>query len=177
MRKTNIVPWSKEWASIFEKEAMILNEIFQDTAIHIHHIGSTSIKTIGYAKPIIDILIVVDDISSIDRLNSSMLELGYEVKGENGISGRRFFQKGGDQRTHHVHVFQQGDKQINFHLDFKRYLLQHPEQAARYRQKKLELATQYPDDHHRYQEGKQELVSELARLAKQWGEKTRTLRD
>ncbi|SHS15202.1 dephospho-CoA kinase [Mycobacteroides abscessus subsp. abscessus] len=177
MRKTNIVPWSEEWASEFEKEAGLLKQIFQDNVIDIHHIGSTSIKTIGYAKPIIDILIAVHDISRVDRLNTSMLELGYEAKGENGIPGRRFFQKGGDHRTHHVHVFQEGDNQINFHLDFKRYLLQHPKQAARYKQKKLELANQYPDAHHRYQEGKQVLVSELAQLATQWAEEIRTLRD
>jgi GrpB-like predicted nucleotidyltransferase (UPF0157 family) len=177
MRKTNIVPWSEEWARVFEKEAKVLNNIFQDNVIDIHHIGSTSIKTIGYAKPIIDILMVVHDISSVDHLNPSMLELGYEAKGENGIPGRRFFQKGGDHRTHHVHVFQEGDKQINFHLDFKKFLLQHPDQAARYKQKKLDLATKYPNEHHRYQEGKQDLVSELAELAKQWGEEIRTLRD
>lgn len=177
MRKTNIVPWSEEWARVFEKEAKVLNNIFQDNVIDIHHIGSTSIKTIGYAKPIIDILMVVHDISSVDHLNPSMLELGYEAKGENGIPGRRFFQKGGDHRTHHVHVFQEGDKQINFHLDFKKYLLQHPDQAAKYKQKKLELATKYPHEHHRYQEGKQDLVSELAELAKQWAEEIRILRD
>lgn len=177
MRKTNIVPWSEEWANLFEKEAGLLKQIFQDNMIDIHHIGSTSIKTIGYAKPIIDILIVVYDISSVDLLKASMLELGYEAKGENGIPGRRFFQKGGNHRSHHVHVFQEGDKQINFHLDFKRYLLQHPEQAAKYKQKKLELASQFPDEHHRYQEGKQELVSELADLATKWGEELRTLKD
>jgi len=177
MRKTNIVPWSEEWASLFEKEAKLLHNIFQDNVIDIHHIGSTSIKTIGYAKPIIDILMVVHDISSVDYLNPSMLELGYEAKGENGIPGRRFFQKGGDYRTHHVHVFQEGDKQISFHLDFKMYLLKHPDQAARYKQKKLELAIKFPNEHHRYQEGKQDLVSELADLAKQWGEELRALRD
>lgn len=177
MRKTIIVPWSEEWAHVFEKEAFLLKNIFQDHLIDIHHIGSTSIKTIGHAKPIIDILIVVHDLSSVDLLNPSMLELGYEAKGENGIAGRRFFQKGGDHRSHHVHVFQEGDQQINFHLDFKRYLLQHPEQAARYEQKKLELAAKYPDEHHRYQEGKQDLVSELAELATKWAEQLRTVRD
>jgi GrpB-like predicted nucleotidyltransferase (UPF0157 family) len=177
MRKTNIVPWSEEWASLFEEEATIIKTIFQESLLEIHHIGSTSIKTIGYAKPIIDILVVVKDISSVDLLNPQLIELGYEAKGENGIPGRRFFQKGGDNRTHHVHFFQNGDEQIHYHLDFKTFLLEHPEQAYRYKQKKLELVSKFPNEHQKYQEGKQELVSELAELAARWGAKYRTRRE
>lgn len=177
MRKTHIVPWTEEWAVLFEKEAKILDRIFQENVVNIHHIGSTALSTVGYAKPIIDILLEVKDLTDVDRLNPTMLSQGYVAKGENGIPGRRFFQKGGDNRTHHVHVFQIEDKQIEFHLDFKNYLLQHPEEAIRYRKKKLELAANYPDEHQYYQEGKQELVSELARAASEWGNNQRLFRD
>jgi GrpB-like predicted nucleotidyltransferase (UPF0157 family) len=174
MRKTHIVPWTEEWTVLFEKEAKALERIFQENVIKIHHIGSTAIPTIGYAKPIIDILLEVKDLSDVDRLNPAMLNQGYEAKGENGIPGRRFFQKGGDNRTHHVHVFQTDDKQIDFHLDFKNYLLLHPEQAKRYTEKKLELAAKFPNEHQSYQEGKQELVAYLAIAASEWGKSQRS---
>jgi GrpB-like predicted nucleotidyltransferase (UPF0157 family) len=177
MRKTHIVPWTEKWAVLFEQEAKVLESIFQENIINIHHIGSTAIPTIGYAKPIIDILVEVKDLSHVDPLNHAMFLEGYEAKGENGIPGRRFFQKGGDNRTRHVHVFQTDDKQVDFHLDFKNYLLLHPEEATRYRNKKLELAEKYPNEHHFYQEGKQELVAELAKAASEWGSRQRINRD
>jgi hypothetical protein len=37
-----------------------------------------------------------------------MLALGYEPKGENGTTGSRYFPKGKDNRTHHLHIFQVG---------------------------------------------------------------------
>lgn len=45
------------------------------------------------AKPVIDILIEVNDLGSAARFEKGMKMLGYESKGENGIPGRRFFQK------------------------------------------------------------------------------------
>ncbi|WP_411830965.1 GrpB family protein [Paenibacillus peoriae] len=58
--------------------------------------------------------------------NHFMQEIGYEPKGENGITGQRFFQKGGDNRTHHVHIFQVGSNEIERHLAFRDYLREHP---------------------------------------------------
>ncbi|MBT2701308.1 GrpB family protein [Bacillus sp. ISL-40] len=37
-----------------------------------------------------------------------MVEIGYDPRGEQGIEGRRYFSKGGSNRTHHVHVYQNG---------------------------------------------------------------------
>ncbi|WP_407637746.1 GrpB family protein [Bacillus ndiopicus] len=33
---------------------------------------------------------------------------------------RRYFVKGKEKRTHHVHIFQTGNQNINKHLKFKR---------------------------------------------------------
>ena len=61
-----------------------------------------------------------------------LITLGYHPKGELGVSGRRYFEKGGDQRTHHVHVFQEGSPDIERHLAFRAYLCAHPADAKRY---------------------------------------------
>ncbi len=94
MRKTNIVPWT--------------------ALIEMYHIGSTSVKSIGFAKPIIDILIVVNNIELIDQYNKELELLGYEPRGENSISGRRFFLKGKENRTHHIPIFQVGKDSLGF---------------------------------------------------------------
>jgi GrpB-like predicted nucleotidyltransferase (UPF0157 family) len=63
----------------------------------------------------------VRDIEQVDSFNSAMGELGYEAMGELGIPGRRYFRKGGDDRTHQAHVFQIGDANIERHLAFREY--------------------------------------------------------
>ena len=58
MRKTEMRPWTEDWVTQFYKEEIILKDIFKDELLGIHHIGSTSIPTIGFAIPIVDILVL-----------------------------------------------------------------------------------------------------------------------
>ena len=92
MRKVEGKPYNEQWLSMFEKEANILHKILGSEIIDIHHIGNTSVNGLK-AKPIIDIMPVVNDINRIDKFNTSMVAIGYEPKGENRISQRRYFQK------------------------------------------------------------------------------------
>ena len=167
MRKVEVTPFSERWRLGFEKEAAALQEIFGAELIEIHHIGSTSVHGLS-AKPIIDIMPVVNDISQIDQYNASMSAIGYEAKGENGIAGRRYFQKGGDERTHHVHIFEKGSLEIERHLAFRDYLRVHPEMAKRYGDLKEKLAQRFPYDIDSYIEGKEQLASQIAREAVVW---------
>lgn len=168
MRKTNIQPWTKGWEVAYDQEQKLLKEVLKEELVDIFHIGSTSVPVIGYAKPIIDILIVVKNIEKVDRYNESLRKVGYEPKGENGIAGRRYFPKGKQNRTHHVHIFQAGNEHIQTHLDFKMYLMEHPEEAKEYGKWKVKLAKQFPEDHHMYQEGKQDFVNGLVKRARSW---------
>jgi len=168
MRKTKILPWTEEWKKQFDKEGKILKNIFKEEILGIYHIGSTSIPSIGFAKPIIDILIVVKDIDKVDLYNENMMAIGYDVRGENGITGRRYFPKGKENRTHHVHIYQEGHENIRFHLDFKEYLIKFTEDAKSYGDLKRKLARQFPNDSHKYQDNKQEFVNELVKKAVDW---------
>ena len=169
MRKTKILPWTTEWEMLYHREEIILKDIFKDELIEVFHIGSTSIPPVGIAKPIIDILVVVNNIENVDLFNDQMKSNGYEPRGENGIQGRRYFPKGKDNRTHHVHIFQTGNKAIQTHLDFKKYLLAHPHEAKKYGDLKRTLAKQFPDNTHQYQDGKEGFLNELVEKVKVWG--------
>ena len=103
-RIVEVVPHDPNWEKIFKEEAKKIKKIFKEIFIDIHHIGSTAIPLIK-AKPIIDIMVEVEDINKVDIYNKQMEELGYVALGEYGIPKRRFFQKGGNKRTHHVHIF------------------------------------------------------------------------
>jgi len=97
-----------------------------------------------------------------------MASIGYDPRGENGISGRRYFPKGKERRTHHVHVYQEGNENIRIHLYFKEYLINNPEDARSYGNLKIKLAKQFPNDIHKYQEGKEFFVNELVKKAINW---------
>lgn len=168
MRKTTILPWTEDWVKQFEKEEKILKIIFGNELLEIYHIGSTTIPTIGYAKPVIDVLIVVKDIEKIDLYDEAMIIQGYEPRGENGIPGRRYFPKGKNKRTHHIHIYQEGNENIDIHLDFKEYLLHFPEDAKSYGELKIKLARQFPNDSHQYQNHKQDFVNGLVEKAMNW---------
>ncbi|ATP40585.1 hypothetical protein CSE16_11285 [Solibacillus sp. R5-41] len=168
MRKTEILAWTEEWGKLFKLEEVIIKEVLKDELINIFHIGSTSVPTIGFAKPIIDILIVVKDIDQVDFYTREMVALGYVPKGENGIIGRRYFSKGKENRTHHLHIFQVGNENINIHLQFKQYLINHPLEAKKYGDLKVDLAKRFPNEHYKYQEGKQQFLNEIVSKAKEW---------
>ena len=58
----------------------------------VYHIGSTSVKGLA-AKPIIDIMPVVKDISLVDAHDKEFESLGYECRGEFGIPEEDFTPK------------------------------------------------------------------------------------
>jgi GrpB-like predicted nucleotidyltransferase (UPF0157 family) len=140
-----------------------------ENVVAVHHIGSTSILDI-YAKPIIDLLVEVKDISKVDGQNSSMELLNYAVMGEFGIPGRRYFRKNDQEgiRTHHVHTFQVGSEQVERHLAFRDYMIAHPEDAQRYSELKRKLARKYPTNIDGYMDGKDEFIKEMDKKAAQW---------
>ncbi|MFC4076229.1 GrpB family protein [Salinithrix halophila] len=167
MRKVEVVPHHPAWSERFEEEAQKLREVFGEELIRVYHIGSTSVPGLE-AKPVIDLLPVVKEISRVDRFRPPMEALGYEAMGEYGIPGRRFFRKGGENRTHHVHVFEEGHSDIRRHLAFRDYLRTHPEEAARYGALKQRLAHRFPTDLKAYMDGKDGLIKEIEALALQW---------
>jgi GrpB-like predicted nucleotidyltransferase (UPF0157 family) len=165
-RKVEVVPHNPSWQSAFAAESKQVAIAIGINTIAIHHIGSTAIPSI-HAKPIIDMLIAVEDIAKVDEQNALMQALGYLAMGEFGITGRRFFRKDNEFgiRTHHIHIFEIGSAQIDRHLAFRDYLRVHIEEAQRYSELKQHLAQQYPDDIQGYMDGKDEFIKAIDRTA------------
>ena len=173
LRRICVVSHDELWPGQFAAESTALAAAFGGRATEIHHVGSTSVPGLP-AKPIIDILVVIDDIEQVDSLNPAMIALGYEPQGEYGIPGRRFFTKGGDvNRSHHVHVFQLGHPEVSAMLGFRDYLRSHPRQAIEYGRLKEELALMCEDDVIAYNAGKDAFVKDLIRKARAWRQETR----
>jgi GrpB-like predicted nucleotidyltransferase (UPF0157 family)/uncharacterized protein YciI len=166
--KIDLVPYSPEWETIYNAEAELLSQALGDTLQEIHHIGSTAIPGI-VAKPIIDILPVVNDIHAVDLLTPSLEALGYEARGEFGMPGRRFFVKRQNGiRTFNVHIFETGHPDIERHVRFRDYLRNHPDDADSYSKLKKDLVKQSPDDIEQYCWGKEDFVKATELKAFLW---------
>lgn len=120
-----VVDYNPLWQEKYEKEARLIRKILADNCIAIYHIGSTSVKGLA-AKPIIDIMAAVRSLEKVDNVAKDFKELDYEYLGEFGIKGRRYLRKGGDERTHQIHIFQMDDwNNIGRHLAFCDYMRTH----------------------------------------------------
>lgn len=169
MQKVEVVPHDPRWKDAFEVESNRVADALGNTVVGIHHIGSTSIPGI-YAKPIIDLLVEVNNITQVAARKSHMESLGYEVMGEFGIPGRQYFRKDNRDgiRTHHIHTFAMGSAQIERHLLFRDYMIAHPDEAQAYSDLKRMLAKQYPTNIESYMDGKDGFIKAIDQKAKQW---------
>jgi GrpB-like predicted nucleotidyltransferase (UPF0157 family) len=162
--KIEVVPYNSAWSESFKKEAPNVKRVLGDNCLYILHIGSTSIPGLA-AKPIIDMLAIVKDITKVDDCNQQMEQLDYKPHGEDGMMFRRFFIKGSSKRTHHLHVWEENSGEISKHLLFKEYIVNHPDDYKRYEELKLKLAKLYPEDSRAYCLAKDDLVKEILRKA------------
>ncbi|KDE55090.1 hypothetical protein EI28_09095 [Methanoculleus sp. MH98A] len=163
-----VVDYNPAWPDLFRTEARRIEDILKENLVQIFHIGSTSVPGLR-AKPIIDIMPAVLDIEQVDERSGQFEAIGYEAMGELGIPGRRYFRKGGENRTHQIHAFQYDNVQnITRHLAFRDYLRSHPEISRAYAALKSKLAMRYPRDIGQYCNGKDSFVKRVERDALRW---------
>ncbi len=167
VRKMEVVEYSLEWPRLYEQEVGRIQAILGDNLIQSHHIGSTSVPGLA-AKPIIDILLEVRSLSQLDLKANAMRQLGYEPRGEFGIAGRRYFPKGGDERTHHVHAYAVGDPHVHHHLAFRDYLRAHPQVVAEYTLVKKAASAAHLTDPEGYVAFKHAFVEQRVSEAVHW---------
>ncbi len=168
VRKVEILPHDPAWKIVYQREAACLRPLFGDNLIALHHIGSTAVPGLA-AKPTIDLLAVVRSQARLERCRPDLQALGYQAKGENGIPGRRYFQKlQGEVHLTHIHAYEAGHPDIQRHLNFRDFLRTHPQDAQAYAALKQALAEQFTYEPKRYTEGKSEFIQAADRRAAAW---------
>lgn len=166
MDKVFLLDYDPRWPDLYEEERAKIAGTLADLVVDIHHIGSTSVPGLA-AKPVIDILVGVKHLDLTSTHMAEMTAVGYEYRGDAGISGRLFFRKG-IPRTHHVHVVRYGDEIWDNHLLFRDYLQAHPGEARRYAELKRQLASSYKYDRARYTESKSPFITSVLSRARAW---------
>lgn len=173
--KVSVVEHRPEWRKMFEDEELVLQTALGDISARIEHVGSTAVEGLA-AKPIVDVMVGLEDFSLADGLVPKVEALGYEYvrKFEEVIPLRRFFTKEREGvRTHQIHMVAVGGEFWERLLLFRDFLRQNPEAAAKYASLKKELAGREWGDVDEYADAKTEFVrgvEEEARRKRQQGE-------
>jgi GrpB-like predicted nucleotidyltransferase (UPF0157 family) len=159
-----IVDYDPAWPARFAAEAERLIGI----APLIEHIGSTAIPGLA-AKPVIDILIGVDDPALLDvsaetqadptnvvlitpagnaahvALARRITACDFTYRGVNGLPGRLYFFRHGPGSAH-VHVAMRDSWIVHDHLAFRDWLRTHPADLRAYEALKRGLAERFRND-------------------------------
>jgi GrpB-like predicted nucleotidyltransferase (UPF0157 family) len=155
-RQIVIVEHDPSWAARFELERGRLLRVLGATALRIEHIGSTAVPGLA-AKPIVDILVTVDDPDDESVTVPALQSIGYELRV--GEPGHRMFRTPG--RDVHVHVWRDSDPEVARYLKFRDRLRQSPEDRRAYERLKRELAAREWADANEYADAKGDLIEAI----------------
>lgn len=134
IRNIEVVPYDPRWPEYFASEASQIKEALGDQCIAIHHVGSTSVPGLA-AKPKIDSIVVTKNPEvCIQKLEA----IGFKYRGEYNIPLHYGFSKRGEREVN-LHVYKEGNPEIDLNLTFRDYLRSHPEVRDAYGALKLEL--------------------------------------
>src|SRR5262245_38777778 len=100
-----LVDYDPQWPVEFEEERERIRSALGDLARGIEHYGSTSVEGLR-AKPIVDILVGVTQLSDWVKCRRPLEELGYDYAEKAGVPDHFIFGRGRDrsERTHLVHI-------------------------------------------------------------------------
>ena len=140
-----VADYDPAWTAMFERDRAAIAGALGAMARGIEHVGSTAVPGLA-AKPIIDILVGVDD-DDLDRIIEPLRRIGYEYNPDWEISlpRRRYFRRllPDGTNTHHLHAVPIGGEFWTRHLRFRDYLRAHPSKAEEYAALKREIAKRH----------------------------------
>jgi GrpB-like predicted nucleotidyltransferase (UPF0157 family) len=163
-----LLDYDTDWPKKFETHAGRIIEALGDSALRIEHIGSTSVPGLA-AKPIIDILVVVQDSADESAYLHQLEAAGYRLRvREPDWNAHRMFRT--PERDVHVHIYSEGCPEIERYLIFRERLRRNIEDRNRYECRKRELAEKEWPDMNDYAEAKTEVIESIIASAQAEGE-------
>ncbi|VXB42739.1 GrpB family protein [Plantibacter sp. T3] len=123
------------------------------SAVAIEHIGSTSVPGLA-AKPIVDIVVAVEDITAEEDYLAPLLAAGYVLR----VREPRHRMVRTPERDVHVHLYEQGAPEIDEYLLLRDHLRSDADDRALYERTKRELLGRSWDDMNDYADAKTEVI-------------------
>lgn len=154
-------PYDPDWPTKFETEATRIRNLLPLSQIE--HIGSTSIPGLS-AKPIVDIIIGVSNVTVFEYYQHLLQKSGYLVEGQRQAH-TWFCYILGNKREFIAHLVLIQGKDWQYRCAFRGYLIAHSDIAQQYLALKSKLARKYTYDLGSYTRAKGEFVSRITATA------------
>lgn len=123
----------------------------------IYHVGSTAVPGLD-AKPIVDILVGVDNLEVSRACFDPLAELGYLYAPYRAEEMHWFCKPHPSRRTHHLHLVPTESERFRDELSFRDRLRADRAVADEYSALKHDLAERFADDREAYTEAKGEFI-------------------
>jgi GrpB-like predicted nucleotidyltransferase (UPF0157 family) len=154
VRQLEVVDYDPVWPRIFADHRDRLSAALSTAAVDVEHIGSTSVPGLA-AKPIIDIVVTVDDITAEEDYLDALLAAGYTLRVRE--PGHRLVRT--PARDVHVHIYQSGAQAVVDYLLLRDRLRGDAGDRALYAQTKRGLIAQGFDDMNAYSDAKTAVIT------------------
>ncbi|WP_094603616.1 GrpB family protein [Sporomusa silvacetica] len=157
----------KNWYEI--EQQRLLNCIDKNHIIRINHIGSSAVEGL-VAKPIVDILLEVDNEINIEQLTDTLLHNGWILMSSQKnpcmkmVFNKGYTKEGFAEKVYHLHVRYYDNWN---ELYFRDYLIAHKEAASEYGKLKLRLIKKYEHDRDAYTDAKSDFILKYTKKAKE----------
>jgi GrpB-like predicted nucleotidyltransferase (UPF0157 family) len=139
-RHVEIVDYDPSWPAAFEQHRQRILAAVGTVARTVEHIGSTAVPGLA-AKPIVDIMVTVDDPNDEAAYLTPMQEAGYVLRVRE-VNHRMFRTP---DRDVHVHIWAAGGDDEERHLDFRDHLRSSPDDRHAYAVLKRSLEGRWED--------------------------------
>jgi GrpB-like predicted nucleotidyltransferase (UPF0157 family) len=153
-RELEVLGYDDRWPDIFTEHRDRLAEALRGEPVDIEHIGSTSVPGLA-AKPVIDIVVAVDDITAEEDYLPPVIAAGYVLRVRE--PGHRMVRT--PARDVHVHIFEKGNPAVSKYLLFRDRLRVDADDRAVYARTKEALIRQGFDDMNAYSDAKTEVIA------------------
>ncbi|WP_432522114.1 GrpB family protein [Kineococcus sp. SYSU DK006] len=151
----------ERWAGTYLEHRRRIQHALAAVDVDVEHIGSTSVPGLA-AKPIIDVVVVVDDITAEEDYLDALLAAGYELR----VREPRHRLVRTPARDVHVHVYGRGDPAIDEYLLLRDHLRSDAEDRALYESTKRALLSERWDDTNAYADAKTEVIDAIKARAR-----------
>ena len=137
----SVEAYDEAWPEQFASEAARLKDGLAGDLVAVEHVGSTAVAGLA-AKPIVDVMLGVTDLSATKDLAQRLNHMGYEDCG--GADDRRYFRKRGEAPHYNVQVIEYESPTWNENILFRTFLRCGPTAAKRYAEMKRAAAEKAP---------------------------------
>jgi GrpB-like predicted nucleotidyltransferase (UPF0157 family) len=154
-----VADYDPEWPGWFERAAEGIRAALGETALEIHHVGSTSVPGL-MAKPLIDINLVVVDTTDEEAYVPQLEAAGYVLRVREPDWFEHRMLRGFEPPVN-LHVFPAGCSEVERMLLFRDWLRANDEDRELYARTKRELGAQEWKYVQNYADAKTAVVEEI----------------